>query len=146
MTALLVVIFVALLGGVAVGLQGPLSSLMSQRLGVLESIFIVHAGGALLALVPLLIKGGGNLLNWKSVPWYALGAGALGLVVISSMSYAIPRLGVTAAIMVLVAAQLSVSVVLDHFGLLGAEVRRIDLTRLLGIAVLFAGVWLVVRK
>jgi transporter family-2 protein len=146
MTALLVVIFVALLGGVAVGLQGPLSSLMSQRLGVLESIFIVHIGGALLTLVPLLIKGGGNLLNWKSVPWYALGAGAFGLVVISSMSYAIPRLGVTAAIMVLVAAQLTVSVVLDHFGLLGAEVRRIDLSRLLGIAVLFAGVWLVVKK
>ena len=41
----------ALAGGVAVALQGPLTSMMSQRVGTLESVFIVHLGGAGLGLL-----------------------------------------------------------------------------------------------
>ena len=52
MEKIILMILIGLAGGVAVGLQSPLASLMSQRLGVFESIFIVHIGGALAALVP----------------------------------------------------------------------------------------------
>ena len=34
-------------------------------------------------LVPLLFLRGGNLGNWRSLPWYALAAGTLGLIVVS---------------------------------------------------------------
>lgn len=63
MQSLIVIILIGLAGGVAVGLQAPLSSMISQRLGVLESVFIVHLGGAFAALIPLLIYGGGKLGN-----------------------------------------------------------------------------------
>ena len=49
MESILLIILIGLAGGVAVGLQSPLASMLSQRLGVLESIFIVHLGGALAA-------------------------------------------------------------------------------------------------
>lgn len=146
MPTILFVVILGLLGGMAVGIQGPLSSLMSARLGLLESIFIVHIGGAILVGLPLLVRGGGNLGGWRSVPWYALGAGAFGLVVISAVSFTIPRIGVAATVTLIVAGQLAVSTVADHFGWLGAEVRPIDLTRMVGIMVLFVGVWLIVRK
>jgi transporter family-2 protein len=146
MPTILLVVFLGLLGGMAVGIQGPLSSLMSARLGLLESIFIVHIGGAILAGVPLLARGGGNLGGWRGVPWYALGAGAFGLVVISAVSFTIPRIGVAATVTLIVAGQLVVSTVADQFGWLGADVRPVDLTRLVGIVVLFVGVWLIVRK
>jgi transporter family-2 protein len=145
MYAILLVILISLAGGVAVGLQGPLSSLMSQRIGAMESIFIVHFGGAVAALLPLLVIGGGNLGNWRSVPWYALLAGTLGLVVIGAVSYAIPRVGVATTIILIVAGQLTIGAWLDHFGLLGAAVRPFDLSRLAGIFVLSVGVWLMVR-
>lgn len=86
MQSILVIIVIGLIGGMAVGLQAPMSSIISQRLGVLESIFIIHLGGALAVLLPLLYFGGGKLGNWRTVPWYALCAGAFGLVVIFSMS------------------------------------------------------------
>ena len=98
MQAIIVIILVGLAGGVAVGLQGPLTSLMTQRIGVFESIFIVHLGGAMFALVPLLIIGGGRIGQWRSVPWYALCAGLSGLVVLSAVSYIIPRLGVVVSV------------------------------------------------
>ena len=145
MQSLLVIILIGLAGGIAVGLQSPLSSMISQRLGVMESVFIIHLGGALAALIPLLIYGGGKLGNWRTVPWYALCAGAFGLVVIFSMSYMIPRVGIATSLIILLSGQLLIGTVLDHFGLLGAAQRPIELMRVVGLAVVFLGVWLSVK-
>ena len=144
METVILIILIGLAGGIAVGLQGPMASMISQRLGIFESVFIVHLGGMLIALVPMLIYGS-KLAQWRSVPWYALGAGIFGLIVIASISYMIPRVGVAAAVTSVVAGQLLVSAVLDHFGLLGAAVKPLDLTRVLGLGVVMLGVWLTVK-
>ena len=145
METILFIILIGLAGGVAVGLQSPMASMITQRLGTFESVFIIHIGGAVIALIPLLIYGGGKLSQWRSVPWYALGAGVFGLVVIAAISYMIPRVGVAASITTIVAGQLLVSVILDHYGLLGVSLRTLDGTRVLGMAVLLVGVWLTVK-
>jgi transporter family-2 protein len=145
MESILLIIFIGLAGGVAVGLQGPLASMISQRLGIFESVFIVHVGGALIALLPLLITGGGKLAQWKELPWYTLIAGTFGLIVIGAVSYMIPRVGVAPAIITVVAGQLLVSTLLDHYGLLGALGRPLDPTRALGLVVVLLGVWLTVK-
>lgn len=145
MEPFILIILIGLAGGVAVGLQGPLASMLSQRLGIFESVFIVHLGGAIIALLPLLFIGGGKLSQWRNMPWYALGAGILGLIVISAISYTIPRVGVAASITTIVAGQLLVSMLLDHFGLLGAAVRSMDPARALGMTVVLVGVWLTVK-
>ena len=144
MQATLIIIIIGLAGGVAVGLQSPLSSMISQRLGVLESVFIVHLGGAILALIPLLVLGH-RLAQWRSVPWYALTAGAFGLVVIASVSYMIPRVGIAAAITAIVAGQLLVGTLLDHYALLGSAGRPLDVTRAVGLVIVMVGVWVTVR-
>ena len=51
----------------------------------------------------------------------------------------------TAAFTILVACQFIVAALLDHFGLFGAAVRPLDLSRLLGIGILILGVWLIMR-
>lgn len=145
MESILLIILIGLAGGIAVGLQSPMASMITQRLGVFESVFIIHIGGALLALIPILIYSGGKLGQWRSVPWYALGAGVFGLIVIGAISYMIPRVGVAAAIVTVVAGQLLVSTILDHFGLLGAMGRPLDGTRAIGLAVVLVGVWLTVK-
>lgn len=145
MESIFLIILVGLAGGVAVGLQSPLASMLSQRLGMIESVFIVHIGGAIVSLIPLLIYGGGRLGLWRSAPWYALGAGVFGMIVIVAISYTIPRVGVAAAITTVVAGQILMSAILDHFGLLGAAVRPLDFPRLLGLAVVMLGVWLTVK-
>jgi bacterial/archaeal transporter family-2 protein len=145
MESILLIIIIGLIGGIAVGLQGPMASMITQRLGIFESVFIVHLGGMIIALIPLLVYSGGKLSEWRSVPWYVLGAGIFGLVVIGAISYTIPRVGAAAAIMTIVAGQLLISVVLDHFGLLGAAARTLDVSRLVGLVVVLVGVWLTVR-
>ena len=144
MESVFLIILIGLAGGLAVGLQGPLASMLTQKMGVLESVFIVHVGGALIALIPMFILGS-RLGEWRSVPWYAFGTGIFGLVVIGAISYMIPRVGAAAAVTTLVAGQLLLSAALDHFGWLGATERTLDAPRLFGLAVVFIGVWLTVR-
>lgn len=144
MESILFIILIGLAGGIAIGLQNPMASMITQRLGIFESVFIVHVGGAVIALIPILILGS-KLSQWRSVPWYALGAGFFGLIVIGSVSYMIPRIGIAAAITTIVAGQLLVGLALDHFGLLGATVKPLEVTRVIGIAVVLAGVWLTVK-
>src|SRR5919109_1811854 len=145
MESLFLIILIGLAGGVAVGLQGPMASMISQRLGIFESVFIVHVGGAVIALLPLLFTSGGKLTQWRALPWYTLVAGGFGLVVIGAISYMIPRVGVAAAIISVVAGQLLVSTVLDHFGWLGSMGRPMDPTRALGLLAVLVGVWLTVK-
>lgn len=145
MQALLPVLLIGLISGVAVGLQSPLASMITQRLGMMESIFIIHIGGALLIAIPLIFLRGGNLGDWRSLPWYALLGGSMGLIVVAGVSYMIPRVGVATSITLIVAGQLVISSILDHYGLLGVNIRPMDLPRILGLIVVFVGAWLTVR-
>lgn len=144
MDTILIIILIGLAGGVAVGLQSPMASMLTQQLGVFESVFIVHIGGAIFALIPMLIYGS-KLSQWRSVPWYTLGAGIFGLIVIAAISYMIPRVGVAASIITVVAGQLLVGTILDQYGWLGASIRPLDLTRSFGLAIVLFGVWLTVK-
>ncbi len=138
-------IIISLLGGVAIGLQNPLASLMGQRIGILQGAFIIHLGGTLLAGGLILAVPGGNLAAWRSVPWYALGAGALGVALVSAISFAIPRIGVAATVGLVVATQIIIAAWLDHNGFLGASVRLFDTWRFVGVVLLMVGAWLVLR-
>ena len=79
------------------------------------------------------------------MPWYTLSAGLLGLVVIGILGFAAPRIGLVPVMTLFVASQFIVSAVMDHFGLLGAEVRTLDLSRVSGLGVILVGIWLVIR-
>ena len=68
-------IFLALISGLAVTLQGQFMGLMDRALGTKESIFITYAGGGLIIALLMLATGGGNLKNWQGVPWYVFSAG-----------------------------------------------------------------------
>jgi transporter family-2 protein len=145
MTNFATLVIIAAIGGVAVTLQGQFMGLMDQGIGTRESVFITYASGGLLACLAMLAARGGNLRAWQQVPWYALGAGVLGLVIVGTIGYTVPRLGLSTAFTIIVASQFIVAALLDHFGLLGAAVRPVELSRLLGVGVLIIGVWLIMR-
>jgi len=145
MQGILIPVIVGVLGGLAVGLQNPLAGLMGDRLGLLESAFIVHLGGAVVAGLPLLWLAGGELSGWRQLPWYAFLAGACGVALITSISFTIPRIGVAATVALILVGQLGVAAWVDHYGYLGAAVRSMDLSRAGGFGLLFVGAWLVLR-
>jgi len=144
MGSLYVVVLIGLLGGVAVALQASLAGIFTEKIGVIGNGLFVFGGGFLFALMILLFVGGGQIRAWRTVPWYVYLAGPLGIVIISSIGYAIPRIGLGSTLTLIVVTQLIVGVVLDHFGWLTMP-RPVDVQRLIGIAILFLGTWVVLR-
>lgn len=146
MGSLIVVIAVGLAGGVAAGLQGPLASVMGRSVGVMGSVFVIHLGGTLAAACLLAVPGAADLSAWRSVPWYALTAGWLGLLLVGAFVYCVPRIGAAATMTLIICVQLTAGLLLDHFGLLVEHSRSLNPSRLLGVAALLIGTWLVVRQ
>jgi transporter family-2 protein len=85
------------------------------------------------------------LSSWQKAPWYAFTAGVLGLLIVGTIGYTVPRLGMAKAFTVIVASQLLTALLFDQFGLFGAAVRTMDLSRVAGLVFLILGVWLVLR-
>jgi len=141
----LFLILLAVVGGIAVALQGQFMGLLDRTLGTRESIFVTYASGGLIITLLMLAFRGGNLKNWQAVPWYAFGTGVLGLIIVGSIGYVVPRLGVAKGFTLIVASQFVIAALIDHFGFFGAGVRPLDLARLLGLSLILLGVWIVVR-
>jgi transporter family-2 protein len=145
MTTPILFILLAIVGGVAGTLQANFMGVMDQSLGTVESMFITYGGGGLVIGLAMLFLRGGNLGAMVTLPWYVLSAGLLGLVVVGILGFAAPRIGLVPVMTLFVASQFVVAAVLDHFGLLGAEVRSLDLSRVSGLGVILFGLWLVIR-
>ena len=142
---LLFLVMIAALGGVAVACQGQLVGIIDKNIGTLESVFITYGGGGLIIGIIMLVLRGGNLASIQSIPAYTLLAGPLGVVLIAAIGYSVPRLGLVTAFTIIVAAQFIIAAVIDHFGFLGADIRHMNLSRMFGIGVMLAGIWITVR-
>ena len=145
MTTPILFLLLAVVGGTAGTLQAHFMGVMDQNLGTVESMFITYGGGGLIIGLVMLFFGGGNLGSWQTVPWYAVSAGILGLVVVGILGFAAPRIGLVPVLTLFVASQFIVGAAMDHYGLLGAEVRALDLSRVSGLGVILFGIWLVIR-
>lgn len=139
------VVMVGLIGGLAVGLQGPMSGVMSQRLGPLGSSLIIHLGGAIVSALLLLFAGGTNPEGMKGLPLPYFFAGCFGVVLYLTFAYTLPRVGVTMTTALLILAQMSIGLLLDQFGWLGVPQHSISLIRLCGVAALMLGAYLIAR-
>ena len=145
MTTPILFILLAIVGGAAGTIQANFMGVMDQNLGTVESMFITYGGGGLVIGLAMLFLRGGNLGAIVTLPWYVFSAGLLGLVVVGILGFAAPRIGLVPVMTLFVASQFIVAAVLDHFGLLGAEVRSLDLSRVSGLGVILFGLWLVIR-
>ncbi|GAB6142655.1 DMT family transporter [Desulfocicer niacini] len=135
----------AAMGGIMVTLQAQLMGIMDKQMGTLESIFITYGMGGLIIGGTMLFCRGGNLGIYPSLPWYTLLSGIMGLIIVGSIGYTSPRLGLVPALTILVAAQFGAAALVDHFGLMGALVRPITLVRGSGMLTMLVGIWLTLR-
>ncbi len=145
MLSTLLTVFIGTLGGIAVGLQGPIAAQMGKRVGSAASSFVVHVSGAFLSGALLLARGGEEIQNWRSLSWYMLGSGFFGVVLYLTINHTMPRLGATTALALIIIGQLAMGVLIDHFGLFGVAVHQLDAWRVAGLLLLLAGGYLVVR-
>lgn len=87
----------------------------------------------------------GNLASIKDAPPIAWIGGLLGAFFVAATVVLVPRLGVAMTFSLIIAGQMLVTLVIDHFGLLGVPVKEISLARVAGILLITGGVILIRR-
>jgi len=133
--------------GALVALQAPINGMLGRTVGSWQAAFLSFAIGTVaLAMVVSLAKGGfGQLSEARGLSWYYLTGGLLGAAYVTSVLVTVRTLGAGGVVAATIAGQLAISVVVDQFGLLGVQRDPVTVVKALGIALLAAGTYLVVR-
>lgn len=138
-------VLTATAGGL-IALQAPINAGLGRATGSLAAALVSFAIGtvALTAIVVLSGKAGG-LGSASDVSWYYLIGGLLGAVYVTNALIAVAAIGAGGVAAATITGQLVASVAIDRFGLFGLDEVPLSPERLLGVALLLAGTFLVVR-
>lgn len=141
----LVYVLMVVLGGVLNGIQAPVNSALSKKIGGFEGAFTsFFFGTAILALVALFF-GKGDLRGVLSVPKWQMMGGLLGAYFVTAMILAVPKIGVASAIFAAVIGQLVIGLVIDNFGIFGVQRIPFDGYRLMGIIFMITSLLLIFK-
>lgn len=143
----LAVVLVAIAGAL-VGMQAPVNARLGRSVGSLQAAaFSFVIGTVALLVVVAFVKGGfGGYSNVSKAPWWALVGGLFGAVFVTVSILTVRTLGVSGLTATVIAGQLGIAVVIDRFGWFGIERQSIGAARVIGLLLLAAGVFLVVRR
>jgi transporter family-2 protein len=140
----------AISAGAAVSVQAVINgSLGAQLNNSMLAATISFGVGFMVALAVLVLSGGltqATALSLKGISPLLYTGGALGVLYVTSVLFLVPKIGVGSTIILVIAGQLLVSVMIDHFSLLGVTSRALDGPRMLGLLLVVAGAYLVIRK
>jgi bacterial/archaeal transporter family-2 protein len=139
------VVVMALAGG-AVAIQPALNAGLSRATGSLPAALVSFLVGATVLGLIVALSGQLNRVGASGeVSWYYLLGGVCGALWITSSLIAVKSLGAGGVVAATIAGQLTGAVVADHFGVLQLSVTPISAGRVVGVLLLVAGTYLVVR-
>ncbi|SDK03569.1 MULTISPECIES: DMT family transporter [Bradyrhizobium] len=132
----------SLLAGAGIPLIGVLNSGVARSVGnPYAATAIMFAIAALVALgLALPVYGHPTIAQLGSAPPISYGAGLLIGFYGLSATIIIPRLGAASFIAFILVAQLLTSAAVDQFGLFGMARRPTDITKMVGLIVIVAGI------
>jgi transporter family-2 protein len=138
----------AVAAGLAGSVQVALMSRLGERIGVLGALAFSTALTAVIALLILVIARGslGAFSRAVHQPWWMLLGGVMGLLIVFTVTYSGPRIGVAATVGILIAGQLAMGAAIDRWGLFGSERIALHWPRVIGIGLLAVGAALSLRK
>lgn len=137
---------VMLAAGIGIPVLAALNAQLGVRLGspsaAASCLFVVAFASS---AAVLLVTGPGSLAGVATAPKHLFLAGCLVAFYVLSITWVAPKFGVGNAVFFVLLGQLISAALIDHFGLMGARISPLTLTRALGIALMAAGVLLTQR-
>jgi bacterial/archaeal transporter family-2 protein len=143
----LAVVLTACTGGL-IALQAPINSILGKAVGTWQAALVSFAIGTLLlaGIVAVASGGFGSIGEVRHVSWYYLTGGLLGAAYVTTVLVTVRTLGAGGVTAATIAGQLTMAVVVDQLGILGVSKHPITALRVLGVVLLAAGTFLIVRE
>ena len=135
------------LAGALISVQSVLNASLGTRTGVMGSLLALTIVSLVVLIAAVLVFP--SSANLRELPgpsqWYLYVGGVLGVIILASTIFLVPKLGSAATFTAIIVGQLTLAVIVDHFGLLSVLKVEISLVRVIGIALVTVGAYLVVR-
>ncbi|WP_309299194.1 DMT family transporter [Ureibacillus sinduriensis] len=132
----------AMIGGMALAVQSQINGGLGRKVGVIEGSFISFFIGTLALLFILIFFGRGEISAISTVPKWQLLGGLLGAFFVMVQVIAVPKIGVSAALMAVIVGQIVLGAIIDHFGLFGGTAHPIDARKLIALVLLLFSLFL----
>ena len=134
---------IMLLAGIGIPIMAAMTSSLAKHLSspVAASAFAFFIAFCI-ALLALMITDKSFVKQIPSAPKYLFVAGAFIAFYVLSISFVAPHFGIGNAIFFVLLGKLLSAAIIDHYGLFGAQINHLSMTRFSGILVMVFGVWL----
>lgn len=133
---------IMLLAGVGIPTLAALNAALGKHMGspaaAATILFLIALCTAAAAAI---VTGPQALARVAGAPRHLLLGGVLVAFYVLSITYIAPTFGVGNAVFFVLIGQLISAATIDHFGLFGAQISPLSLTRAAGLAIMGVGVW-----
>jgi bacterial/archaeal transporter family-2 protein len=139
----------SVLAGVAVAFQTGVNSQLRTDTNnpVLTALISFGVGTiALLLLYFTFFRQSPTFPQGQTFQWWTFTGGLLGVLYVTAVVIAAPRIGAANSLAFIVAGQFIAAIIIDHFGGMRLPVNPISIYRLAGIVFLLIGVYLIQKK
>lgn len=133
---------VAFIGGAMTAYQPLINAKLNQHLdSPIWASFVSFAVGTVFLLIIGFAMNGGKfmVLETQGLKWWMWTGGLLGAFFVTVALYVVPYMGVAAMISVMIAGQLVMAALLDHFGILSETANPITWQKMAGLTLLCVG-------
>lgn len=144
------------MGAIVAGITGmvfggvtTVEGYIARSVGAVNASLIEHVFAAMVAVPAVIYLFMRGTITWegtKSILPISAVAGVMVIVAVAGVAYAMPRTGVAAGNMAMMFGQMAVAVVIDLIGIGGYDKVPLTWPRVLGLALMIVGVYLVLPR
>ena len=133
--------FGAALVGIFVAFMVLFNGTLAASYGNFSALIIIHTVGLIGISTYLIIKRENNRIN-QSIPFYLFLGGAVGVLLVFFNNICFSAIGVSLTIAFGLFGQIVMSLIVDHFGFFGLNKTPFNYKKLLGLFLIFIGVYI----
>jgi transporter family-2 protein len=140
---------VAVITGGIFGVVTALEGNIARTVGAINASLLEHSIAGLISIPAIIFIIYSGRLEWnsaKSVLPLSAVVGVLVLVAVAGVAFAMPRMGVTAGNMAIILGQMAIVILIDTFGWAGYAKVPLSFSRIAGLVLMFAGIYLVLPR
>ena len=140
-----ILVIVTLIAGITLSTQSAVNGSFSKKAGTLESAFLTFVTGGIILFIITLFFGQGSFLDFFHAPKWQLSAVWFGVGYLFLTIVAIPKIGIIAANISAVIGQLTMGMVIDHFGWFEGMTIHFDLKRIIALIIMIIALRLIYK-
>ena len=142
MKQILMLLFVVS-GGMALATEAAFLGPLGEKIGRLSASLSIFLIGVIVFSLAMFIQRRSHILKLTRQPLWLLSGGVIGFIYTIVLTITTPLVGVGTTMVGILCGQITASLAIDHFGILGSARRAIDIYRVGALGLIFIALWVI---